>query len=621
MKRPIELLSPAKNTAIGMEAVNHGADAVYIGAPKFGARSAAGNAVSDIEALAAYAHRFGSKIYVALNTVLTNNELQEAERMVWQLYHAGVDALIVQDMGLLQLDLPPIELHASTQTDNRTLDKVRFLEEAGFAQIVLARELSLEQIRHIASNTNVRIECFVHGALCVSYSGQCYASQATRGRSANRGECAQLCRLPYTLTDATGNALLAEGHWLSLKDLDLSAHLGSLLDAGVLSFKIEGRLKEMDYVKNITAYYRQRLDALLSGSDRYTQSSFGAVTHFFTPDPQRTFQRGSTSYFLKDRTNGLVQTATPKSVGQPIGMVKKVERNSFNVKSPVKLSNGDGLCFLAPNGLFTGIRVNRAEGDRVTPLKMPHLKNGTMLYRNFDQEFDKLLAKKSAERKLPLNLLLDETTAGFRLEAETGRNRVMLCFECDKELSTKSMPEVKENLRTQLGKLGNTDFVLDKLNATLSSPWFFPASLLSEWRRLMVARLEQSIRINYRPALRQKTGKSPRYLVQTLSYLGNVTNAKAHSFYLDHGVKAVEPALESGGKLRPGQPVMITKYCLKYEMGWCPVKQHPKQTPREPYFLQGKNDRFLLKFDCKNCEMQLLLPLGNDAPNSVGKSQ
>ncbi|MBP1639293.1 MAG: putative collagenase [Bacteroidetes bacterium] len=608
MKRSIELLSPAKNAEIGIEAINHGADAVYIGAPKFGARSAAGNSIADIEALAAYARKFDARVYVALNTILRDDELAEAERMVWQLYRAGADALIVQDMGLLQMNLPPIELHASTQTDNRTFNKVKFLEEAGFTQVVLARELSLEQIREIASHTKARIECFVHGALCVSYSGQCYASQVTRGRSANRGECAQLCRLPYSLVDASGNRLSPEGHLLSLKDLDLSAHLGAMLDAGVSSFKIEGRLKEMDYVKNLTAYYRQKLDALLEDSEKYTKASSGTTRHFFMPDPQRTFQRGATSYFLTERNTGLVQTATPKSIGQPIGIAKRIERNSFTVKSLVPLANGDGLCYLAPDGQFTGIRVNRVEGDNVTPLKMPHLKSGIMLYRNFDQEFDKLLSKKSAERKIQVELTLRESATGISIEADAEGNRVMLYIPCEKELSTKDFSDVKENIRVQFSKLGNTDFELQSIRTEFSSPWFFPASKVSEWRRQTVAKLEQAVRINHRPLLRPKTDNKPAYPEQSLTYRGNVANAGARSFYLDRGVAKVEQALEAGGKLQPGQPVMITKYCLKYEMGWCPSKQHPKQAPREPFYLQGKNDRFLLQFDCKNCEMQLLIP-------------
>jgi len=608
MKRSIELLSPAKNAETGIEAINHGADAVYIGAPKFGARAAAGNSIADIETLTTYAHRFGARVYVALNTILHDDELAEAERMAWQLYRAGADALIVQDMSLLEMNMPPIELHASTQTNNRTAEKVKFLEEAGFAQIVLARELSLNQIRTIAATTKARIECFVHGALCVSYSGQCYASQVTRGRSANRGECAQLCRLPYTLVDGSGNRLSPEGHLLSLKDLDLSAHLGAMMDAGVSSFKIEGRLKETDYVKNITAYYRQKLDALLEGSDKYEKASLGRSTHLFTPDPQRTFQRGATSYFLTERSTGLVQTATPKSIGQPIGIAKRIERNSFTVKSLVPLANGDGLCYLSPDGQFTGIRVNRVDGDKVTPLKMPHLKSGIMLYRNFDQEFDKLLAKKSAERKIAVAVTLRESATGISIEADAEGNRAMLYISCDKELSTKDFSDVKENIRIQFSKLGNTDFELQSIRTEFSSPWFFPASKVSEWRREIIAKLEQAVRINQRPPLRQPAKKSAAYTEKQLTYLGNVANAKARSFYQEHGVEKIEAALEAGVKLQPSQPVMITKYCLKYEMGWCPSKQHPSQAPREPFYLQGKNDRFLLKFDCRNCEMQLLIP-------------
>ena len=603
--RPIELLSPAKTAEIGIEAINHGADAVYIGAPQFGARSAAGNTIADIATLTAYAHRFNARVYVALNTVLTDNELPTAEKMTWQLYEAGADALIVQDMGLLQLNLPPIELHASTQTDNRTVEKVRFLEEAGFAQIVLARELSLEQIRAITSQTNARIECFVHGALCVCYSGQCYASQATRGRSANRGECAQLCRLPYSLVDADGKPLAAEGHLLSLKDLDLSAHLGTMLEAGVSSFKIEGRLKEMDYVKNVTAYYRQRLDGLLEGSSKYEKSSQGKVKFFFTPDPERTFHRGGTDYFLNTRASGLVQPLTPKSIGQPVGMVQNTERAAFTVRGDVQLHNDDGLCYAAHDGSFVGIKVNRVEGRRVFPFKMPILRVGTVLYRNGDAEFEKTLSKKSAERKMPLTIHFSETEKGFALKGEIGHSSVTLHFDNEKEMSNKSLPETIDNLRTQFGKLGNTDFELTEMTTDLSASWFIPASRLSEWRRLLSEEMANTLKADYRAPKREAPTTTPQYPEQKLSYLGNVTNEKAREFYRTHGVTEVEPALETEGTLQAGEPVMVTKYCLKFEMGWCPSKQHPTEAPREPLFLQGKNDRFQLSFDCKRCEMRL----------------
>ena len=604
--REIELLAPAKTADIGIEAINHGADAVYIGAPQFSARAAAGNAVEDISRLVAYAHRFRAKIYVAVNTILTDSELTLAERMVWQLYEAGADALILQDMGLLELSLPPIALHASTQMDNRTIEKVQFLESAGFSQIVLARELSLEQIRTIASQTSAKIESFVHGALCVSYSGQCYASQALRGRSANRGECAQLCLLPYRLEDADGKMLRDESHFLSLKDLDYSTHLAALMDAGVSSFKIEGRLKEMSYVKNVTAYYRQRLDSLLEGSDRYSKSSLGKVKLFFEPDPQRTFHRGATDYFFDQRNRGLVQLSTPKSIGQPVGQVKKVEHGTLTVKTMDELHNGDGLCFVAQDGAFTGFRVNRVEGERLFPFKMPSVRTGTMLYRNFDQSFEELLAKKSAERTLSLSLHFYETTDGFALDVVAeDLSTVTIFLPCEKELSKSDSATTEQNITKQFGKLGDTSFSLSDIRVELSNHWFIPSSRLSTWRRMMVEQVEKTLALQHTRILLQNPVKEARiYPKKTLSYLGNVSNEKARAFYERHGVTSIDPALETGGQLMPEEPVMTTKYCLKFELGWCPKQK--SQTPlHEPLFLVGTHDRFQLHFDCAACEMQL----------------
>lgn len=604
--REIELLAPAKTADIGIEAINHGADAVYIGAPQFSARAAAGNVVDDISRLVAYAHRFRAKVYVAVNTILTDSELPSAERMVWQLYETGADALIIQDMGLLELSLPPMALHASTQMDNRTIEKVQFLESAGFSQIVLARELSLEQIRSIASQTSAKIESFVHGALCVSYSGQCYASQALRGRSANRGECAQLCRLPYRLEDVDGNILRAESHFLSLKDLDYSTHLAALMDAGVSSFKIEGRLKEMSYVKNVTAYYRQRLDSLLEGSDRYFQSSLGKVKFFFEPDPQRTFHRGATDYFFDQRNRGLVQLSTPKSIGQPVGQVKKVENSTLTVKTMDQLHNGDGLCFVAQDGAFTGFRVNRVEGERLFPFKMPSVRTGTMLYRNFDQSFEELLAKKSAERTLSLRLHFYETTDGFALDVVAeGLSTVTILFPCEKELSKSDLATIVQNITKQFGKLGDTSFSLSDIWVELSNHWFIPSSRLSMWRRTMVEQVESTLALQHNCIPLQNPVKEARlYPKKTLSYLGNVSNEKARAFYERHGVTSIDPALETGGRLMLEEPVMTTKYCLKFELGWCPKQQ--SQTPlHEPLFLVGTHDRFQLHFDCTVCEMQL----------------
>lgn len=604
--RKIELLAPAKTAEIGIEAINHGADAVYIGAPQFSARAAAGNEVADIAQLAAYAHRFRAKVYVALNTILKDDELLSAERLAWNLYEAGADALIIQDMSLLELSLPPIALHASTQIDNRTIEKIQFLESVGFSQVVLARELSLEQIRSIASQTSARIECFVHGSLCVSYSGQCYASQVLRGRSANRGECAQLCRLPYRLEDADGNVLRTESHFLSLKDLDYSTHLAALMDAGVSSFKIEGRLKEMSYVKNVTAYYRQRLDSLMEGSDRYTKSSLGKIHFLFDPDPQRTFHRSATDYFFDQRNGDLVQLSTPKSIGQLVGQVKKVEHSMLTVKTMDKLHNGDGLCFVSANGEFTGFRVNRVEGDKLFPFKMPTLKTGTMLYRNFDQSFEELLAKKSAERKISLTIWFYETEDGFALNAIVeGLTRVTLPLPCTKELSRSDLLATEQNLTKQFSKLGDTIFSLSEMHIHLSSHWFIPSSQVSVWRRTMVSQLEEALSSPQNHENLHPFQKSTHlYPTKILSYLGNVSNEKARIFYENHGVTSIDPALEIGGQLSSNAPVMTTKYCLKFELGWCP-KQKPETPLHEPIFLVGAHDRFQLHFDCSACEMQL----------------
>ena len=414
---PLELLAPAKNLESGIEAIRHGADAVYIGGPTFGARAAAGNSVQDIEQLCGFAHRFGAHVYVAFNTLLQDDELAMAQQLTHQLYEAGADALIVQDMGLLQLDLPPIALHASTQTDNRTVDKVRFLEQVGFSQVVLARELSLPEIRAIADQTQVALEFFIHGALCVSYSGQCYISHAMTGRSANRGECAQICRLPCTLENQRdGQVIAPASHLLSLKDMDQSANLRALIDGGVRSLKIEGRLKGLDYVKNVTAWYRRQLDTILAERPELVRASVGRSTYTFTPDPKKSFNRGSTDYFLQGRQQEITSFLSPKYAGEPVGVLKesgsKGKTGSHwleleQVPAGVEFHNGDGLAFFAPNRTLTGLRVNRAEGHRLYLAEpVAGLVLGMPLYRNHDQAFAALLAKPSAERRIAVTLTL-----------------------------------------------------------------------------------------------------------------------------------------------------------------------------------------------------------------------
>lgn len=599
--RPIELLSPAKDLNCGMEAINHGADAVYIGAPKFGARAAAGNSLEDIRELCDYAHLYGARIYVTLNTILKEEELEEAERMIWDLWHAGTDALIVQDMGITRLNLPPIPLHASTQTDNRTPEKVRFLQAAGFTQVVLARELSLNEIRRIAEATTVPLEVFVHGALCVSYSGQCYLSAALSGRSANRGECAQYCRLPYTMVDATGAEIVTHKHLLSLKDMNRSDQLETLLDAGASSLKIEGRLKDVDYVKNITAYYRKKLDAVLSRRPEYRRASAGRSTYTFEPVAEKSFNRGFTPFLLEGRTADITAFNTPKSLGEPVGTVKEIKGNSFTVAGLKQLNNGDGLVFFNRKGELEGFRVNRVEANRVFPLDMPQLAPKTPLYRNFDQVFDKLLAKPSAERRLSVKIEFLDNPFGFTLcmEDETGA-RIMLAEPFAKELARR---EQQDNIRTQLSKLGNTPFEASEVVVGLSENWFVPSSLLADMRRRGVEKLLEVRRARYpRETVKRVRPSEPiPFPERSLTYLGNVANGKARSFYQDHGVEQVDPAFELSP--RKDVPLMFTKHCLRYSMGWCPTYQKNKSPYKEPYYLLYKDTCLRLQFDCKHCQM------------------
>lgn len=599
--RPIELLSPAKDLNCGIEAINHGADAVYIGAPKFGARSAAGNSLEDIRELCEYAHLYEARIYVTLNTILKEDELEEAERMIWDLWRVGTDALIIQDMGITRLNLPPIPLHASTQTDNRTPEKVRFLEAAGFTQVVLARELSLNEIRRISEATTVPLEVFVHGALCVSYSGQCYLSAALSGRSANRGECAQYCRLPYTMVDATGTEIVTHKHLLSLKDMNRSDQLEALLDAGVSSLKIEGRLKDAGYVKNITAYYRKKLDAVLSRRPEYRRASAGRSTYTFEPVAEKSFNRGLTPFLLEGRTADITAFNTPKSLGEPVGTVKEIKGNSFTVAGLKQLNNGDGLVFFNRKGELEGFRVNRVEANRVFPLDMPQLAPKTPLYRNFDQAFDKLLAKPSAERKLSVEIEFLDNPFGFTLcmEDETGA-RIMLTEPFAKELARR---EQQDNIRTQLSRLGNTPFEASKVVVGLSENWFVPSSLLADMRRRGVEKLLEARRARYprETVKRVQPSVSIPFPERQLTYLGNVANGKARSFYQDHGVEQIDPAFELSP--RKDVPLMFTKHCLRYSMGWCPTYQKDKSPYKEPYYLLYKDTRLRLQFDCKHCQM------------------
>lgn len=602
-QRKIELLAPAKNLECGIEAINHGADAVYIGAPKFGARTAAVNSLEDIAALVEYAHLYNARIYVTVNTILKEEELKETEAMIADLYRIGVDALIVQDMAILKLNLPSIPLHASTQMDNRTPEKVRFLTDAGFRQVVLARELSLGEIKKIhAACPDTPLEIFVHGALCVSYSGQCYVSQACFGRSANRGACAQFCRLPFDLVDADGKVIVREKHLLSLKDLNQSEELEQLLDAGATSFKIEGRLKDVSYVKNVTAAYRQKLDAIFARRQEYVRASSGACRFDFQPQLDKSFSRGFTQYYLHGRSKDVFSFDTPKSLGEEMGTMKEARGNYLTVAGLKSFNNGDGVCYIDENGKLQGFRINRVEGNKLFPQEMPRIKPRTVLYRNFDQEFERALSRKSSERKIGLSLLLTENNFGFSLTAtDEDDNSVTLTLPREKELAR--TPQT-DNLKTQLGKLGNTPFEANRIDVDFTDNWFLPASVLAEFRRQVIERLLAARRTNYRRELAVLKPTTHAFPQATLSYLGNVMNPQAASFYLDHGVKSVAPAFEQ--EAVQDAILMFCKHCLRYSMGWCPIHQRERSPYKEPYYLVSTDGkRFRLSFDCKNCQMKV----------------
>ena len=604
VSRPIELLAPAKTADIGIEAVLHGADAVYIGGPCFGARAAAANSVNDIARLVDFAHRYEARVYVTLNTLLYDDELKLAERLIAELYRVGVDALIVQDMGVLRLDIPPIALHASTQTDNRTVEKVRFLYDAGFSRVVLARELSGEQIRTIAEMVPVELEVFVHGALCVSYSGQCYLSRTLSGRSANRGECAQYCRLPYTLLDADRRPLIRDKHLLSLKDMNRTDRLEALLDAGATSLKIEGRLKELSYVKNVTAWYRRRLDEIFERRPEYRAASSGRVELSFEPMPQKSFNRGFTRYFFDGRPDkDMGSPDTPKSLGEPVGRVVQVRGSVLKIQGSGVLHNGDGLCFLNKKGVFEGFRVNRVEDAVVYPFEKLNISSGTLLYRNYDRLFEQALQKKSAQRRIPVDLRLYDIQDGFALKItdNSGRSAVVARDWGKEEART---PQI-ENQKAQLSRLGDTCFEARSVDVLCSKEYFLPASLLADLRRETVDRMMLVRRLSYRPSRRREEG-SALYPVSELDYLGNVSNASARAFYQAHGVKKIAPAYEC--EPVEGVALMFTRFCLKRQWGRCPrenVRPQGGSVWKEPLFLQYRDTLLRLEFDCRLCQMRL----------------
>lgn len=597
--RKIELLSPARNLETGIAAVNSGADAVYIGAAQFGARQAAGNSVDDISRLVEYAHLFGVKVYVTFNTILADSEIAPAERLIKELYEIGVDALIVQDMSVLKMNIPRIPLHCSTQMDNRTVEKVQFLSQVGFPRVVLARELTLQQIADIHKAVpSTELEVFVHGALCVSYSGRCYASQHCFGRSANRGACAQFCRLPFDLVDSEGSVICRDKHLLSLKDMNRSDMLEEMLDAGVTSLKIEGRLKDASYVKNITAYYRKKLDAIFTRRTEYSRASYGRVEPHFTPAPEKSFNRGFTDYFLKGSRDGITSFATPKSKGEFMGTVKSVSRNCITVDT-VAFNNGDGVCFITSAGKLQGFHINRAEGNRIFPQNMPAITPGTELFRNYDCEFERILSRPDNPRRIAITLSLRDSDKGFELTAVT-ENGVECVVQQEATKEEARSPQ-DDNILSQLKKWGNTPFVVCDVEVSLGGNWFIPSSLLADMRRrlcdALVARLqEQAPRETMLPVNCNVPCGS-----ETIDYGGNVSNAFARAFYIEHGAKNVASAFEL--QHVKGAHLMTCKHCLKYSFGWCSKDGKPSPY-KEPFcIVAGDGRRFRLQFNCRDCVM------------------
>lgn len=632
--RTLELLAPAKNLECGIAAISHGADAVYIGADHFGARASAGNSVADIQALCDFAHLFGAKVYVTVNTIIYDNELAATQELITRLAEVGVDALLVQDMATLAMRRVALQkvgrvplLHSSTQMDNRTAEKVAWLRDLGFTRAVLARELSVEEIRAIHEAVpEVELEVFVHGALCVSYSGQCYASQRLFGRSANRGECAQVCRMSYDLVDADGRVVVKDRYLLSMKDLCQVDHLEELADAGAVSFKIEGRLKDADYVKNVVAAYSQRLDNIVKrrGAD-YRRASWGRVDCRFQPDLAKTFNRGYTQYFLKGRQRGLPTMVTPKALGEFVGTVKDLRGDSFRVSGMATFANGDGLCFVrdqadggsAQQGeLLEGFRVNRVEGNRLFPFHMPRgLRRGMALYRNNDVAFGKALAGETARRVIPVSMQFDATSDGFRLamSVDTGTGKKLeWTVETTFEHQPANRPQ-EENIRKQLSKFGGTIFESKSLTiGEEAKGLFIPSSVLAQLRRDAVTAyataLEKAIADASLTREQEVGDAAARFWsdeYRKYPYLFNVANHDARAFYEAHGMSGLEPALETAEPKR--SVVMQCRYCIRHELGFCVRRGGKKPEWREPLTLRlGDGRGFRLDFRCDECQMNLL---------------
>ncbi len=585
--RPLELLAPAGNSEIAIQAIMHGADAVYMGASSHGARRNASNSIDDIKRVVDFAHIFRARVYVTVNTIVYEDEISQVERLIIDLYKAGVDAILVQDMGILRMDIPPIQLHASTQCDIRTPEKARFLQDVGFSQLVLPRELTLEEIKRMSEAVSIPLESFIHGALCVSYSGRCHASFASCGRSANRGECAQICRLPFTLSDSKGNVICRDKHLLSLRDLNTLDILPRMIEAGISSFKIEGRLKEAAYVKNTVASYRNALDKFIAENpDKYCRSSFGSSDISFTPELSKSFNRGFSHYFIVNRRpKGIISPDTPKSMGETIKDVKL-------------LNNGDGISFFDADGQYSGAMVNGIQGNRIITSRPVNIPKGAVIHRTFDRVWDKELQRDTAIRKIGVEFCLDE--AGLTATDERGC-MIRIPLECKRDIARKT-----PDFSPIFAKLGNTPYRLQGFESRLDSSVFIPAADLTEMRRKAVEALDIANKTSYHYLYCKKESMEAKYMTASLDYRDNVANSLAKRFYCEHGVKKIERAMEvSNTSSSSPRRLMTTRHCILREIGLC-KKEKGLGRYAEPLSLKSGRDSFTLEFNCRDCEMHLL---------------
>ncbi len=599
----IELLSPAKNVIFGKTAINFGADAVYVGYQKFGARAAVGNSLHDISELANYAHLFNARVYVTINTVLFDHELEEVQKLIHQLYALGTDAIIIQDFGILEMDLPPISIFASTQMHNHKPANILFLEKVGFKRAILARELSLKQIEEIRAITKIDLEFFVHGALCVCFSGQCYFSQAIKKGSANRGECAQPCRAYYDLSDKDGKTIVKNKYVLSPKDLNLSAYLRQLMDAGISSFKIEGRLKDLNYVKNITAFYRQKTDEILEGKTNFKKTSSGRLIYDFIPDPEKSFNRGFTNYFIEGRKSKVSSFDTPKSLGKYLGKVDELTFQYFKIETNEILRNGDGLCFFDARKNLLGLRLNKNENGRLFPDSMNGLFAGAEIYRNHDTEMTKKLENSNTERKIGVNFLIKEHENKIVLEAFDEDNNTASCIIETEKIPANNPEKAIETIKKQLAKTGDSIFEIIGIEINLSQILFFSVSALNDLRRIILEQLSAERLKNYAPETSFIIKNDFPFPEKELDFKANIVNEKAVEFYKRHGVSSLTYGFE---KQTPETPVeiMTTKYCVKFQLGLCTGKK--EGTTEEVMFMNDNQRKYKLVFDCNACKMKVV---------------